>query len=67
MSKNEPCSDLQCYLAAFSIKGRPHEKAANLLIAARYMRNTKMYIRAIGQAPDYVNPTAFSEKMQFRK
>ncbi len=65
--KRQLCSNRQACLAALSIKAPVHEKLANLIIAARRMSNTKHYIRAIGCAPNYVNPTAYSEKMQCRK
>ncbi len=60
-------SNWWCCLAALSINAPFHAKVANLLIAARHMSNTKQYIRAVGRAPDYVNPKTYSEKIQCRK
>ncbi len=61
------CSNWQCCLAAFSIEAPLHEKLANVLIAAGRLSNTKHYIRAMGEASNYVNPKAYSDKMQCRK
>ncbi len=63
----ELLSDWQCCLAALSIKAPVHEKLANLLISAQNMSNTKQYIRSNGQAPNYVTPESYNEKMQCRK
>ncbi len=66
-ARGQLCSNWQCLLAAFSIKASLPERLLNLVIAARSMSNTKHYIRAIGEAPNYFNPAAYSEKMQCRK
>lgn len=39
----------------------------NLLIAMRWLRNSVRYYLTFGRFPNYLNPTAMSEKMQFRK
>ena len=42
-------------------------RLANLLIALRYPRNTRLYVRSTGRAPNYISPSHYTEKMQCRK
>ena len=65
--QTEILSDWRYCLAALSIKAPVHEKLANLLVAAQNMSNTKQYIRSNGQAPNYISPKSYNEKMQCRK
>jgi hypothetical protein len=52
---------------ALSIEGPFHIRVVNLFIGLMRWRNTSRYLRAIGRAPNYVEPRSYSEKMQYRK
>lgn len=49
------------------IGGPIGHRLANLAISLRYLRNTKLYVRAAGRAPNYIDPIHWTEKMQARK
>jgi hypothetical protein len=49
------------------IDGPMSHRLANLAISLRYFRNTKLYARAAGRAPNYIDPIHWTEKMQGRK
>lgn len=52
---------------SLTIEGPAHIKAANLFISFMCWRNTRRYFKAIGRAPNHINPSSYSEKMQCRK
>lgn len=52
---------------ALSIEGPFHIRVVNLFIGLMRWRNTSRYLRAIGRAPNYIEPRFYSEKMQYRK
>jgi len=60
-------SDKECLERAGAIDAPLNDRRANRAIAACHLYNTKQYISAVGEAPNYVNPSAQSEKMQCRK
>jgi hypothetical protein len=49
------------------ISGPIGHRLANLAISLRYFRNTMLYVRAAGRAPNYIKPLHYTEKMQCRK
>jgi hypothetical protein len=54
-------------LGPLLIAGPVSHKLANLALSLGYFRNTVRYVRSAGRAPNYIDPTHFSEKMQCRK
>lgn len=49
------------------ISGPLSHRLTNLAISLRYFRNTVLYVRAAGRAPNYIEPLYYTEKMQCRK
>ena len=58
---------LSCLLAALSIDGPIYKRICNATITARWMKNTRRYVDAMGMVPNYINPSSYTEKMQCRK
>jgi len=58
---------LNCLLAALSIDGPIYKRICNATIAARWMKNTRRYVDAMGVVPNYIDPGSYTEKMQCRK
>lgn len=58
---------LNCLLAALSIDGPIYKRICNATIAARWMKNTRRYVDAMGSPPNYIDPSSYTEKMQCRK
>ncbi len=54
-------------LQALRISGNRFEKLVNLAIALRSSENTQNYIANLGTAPNFIRPTSWTEKMQWRK
>lgn len=52
---------------AFSIDVPLYKKFANAVIAARWIKITRKYVSSVGLAPNYIDPTSYTEKMQCRK
>lgn len=67
MAVNPVASFSKALIAPLGIDGPIGHRLANLAISLNYFHNTRLYIRAAGHAPNYINPIHYTEKMQCRK
>lgn len=57
----------EAFAGPLLVGGPWQHRLANLVISLRYFRNTKIYVRVAGRAPNYIDPRHYTEKMQCRK